>query len=181
MVDANSAYTLRNKDILLKLDKFDLLMIEQPLSQDDIIDHASIQKELVTPICLDESIHSKEDARKAMTLGSCKIINIKAARVGGLTEALKIAEYCYKNKTDVWCGGMLESGIGRIVNIALQANNMFTFPGDTSASKRYFHKDIIEPEVKINTDGTINVNQSYQILEDRITNYTQKREYFELI
>ncbi|MHA1989558.1 MAG: o-succinylbenzoate synthase [Candidatus Hodarchaeales archaeon] len=180
MVDANSEYTLADKHILLKLDRFDLLMIEQPLSHDDIVDHAVIQKELNTPICLDESIHNTDDTRKAISLESCKIINIKAARVGGLSESIKIANYCYDNKIDVWCGGMLESGIGRIMNIALQANEKFTYPGDTSASKRYFQEDIIDPEVKINTDGTIKVNQSYQILEDRIDKYAQKKEFLQL-
>src|SRR5699024_4945175 len=119
MADANSAYRLEDIDLLKQLDDFDLMMIEQPLASDDIIDHATLQKELKTPICLDESIHSLEDARKAVELGSTKIINIKIGRVGGLTEAVKIHNYCKENNIPVWCGGMLESGVGREHNVAL--------------------------------------------------------------
>ncbi|OLS21252.1 MAG: o-succinylbenzoate synthase [Candidatus Heimdallarchaeota archaeon LC_3] len=180
MVDANSAYTLSDKDLLLKMDKYDLLMIEQPLSHDDIVDHATLQKELTTPICLDESIHNVDDARKAITSNSCKIINIKAARVGGLTESMKIARYCYENNIGVWCGGMLESGIGRIINIALQANFMFNYPGDTSASKRYFEKDVITPEVLLDETGSINVETKYEINEKIINKYSEKEEIFNL-
>ncbi|MGC4379392.1 o-succinylbenzoate synthase [Fictibacillus sp. Mic-4] len=156
MADANSAYTLEDLPILKELDQFDLIMIEQPLASDDIVDHARVQKELATPICLDESIHSVEDARKAVGLGSCKIINIKIGRVGGLTNAKKIHDFCKEHHIPVWCGGMLESGIGRAHNIALTTLANFTMPGDTAASSRYFDQDLIEPEVTVH-DGFITV------------------------
>lgn len=158
MADANSAYRLEDIDLLKQLDEFDLMMIEQPLASDDIIDHAKLQKELKTPICLDESIHSLEDARKAVELGSTKIINIKIGRVGGLTEAKKIHDYCQANGIPVWCGGMLESGIGRAHNVALTTLSGFTLPGDTAGSSRYWEKDIIVPEVVVK-DGYIEVPQ----------------------
>ncbi|MDV6378021.1 o-succinylbenzoate synthase [Sporosarcina sp. GW1-11] len=147
MADANSAYTLDDVELLKELDQFNLMMIEQPLASDDIIDHATLQKQIQTPICLDESIHSLEDTRKAVELGSCKIINIKVGRVGGLTEAKKIHDYCAEKGIDVWCGGMLESGIGRAQNIALTTLHNFTLPGDTAGSSRYWDQDIITPEV----------------------------------
>lgn len=156
MADANSAYTLKDIDLLKQLDEFDLMMIEQPLASDDIIDHAKLQKEISTPVCLDESIHSFEDTRKAIELGSCKIINIKIGRVGGLTESKKIHDLCEKEQIPVWCGGMLESGIGRAHNIALTTLSNFILPGDTAGSSRYWKKDIIEPEVVVE-DGYITV------------------------
>lgn len=156
MADANSAYTLDDVELLKELDQFHLMMIEQPLASDDIIDHAILQKQINTPICLDESIHSLEDTRKAVELGSCKIINIKIGRVGGLTEAKKIHDYCATKGIDVWCGGMLESGIGRAQNIALTTLPNFTLPGDTAGSSRYWHEDIITPEVTAE-DGYIMV------------------------
>lgn len=134
MADANSAYTLKDIDRLSALDDFNLMMIEQPLAYNDIIDHADLQSRLKTPICLDESIHSLEDARKAIKLGSCKIINIKIGRVGGLTESKKIHDLCLEHGIPLWCGGMLESGIGRAHNIAITSLPNFTFPGDTAAS-----------------------------------------------
>lgn len=149
MADANSAYRLKDLDLLKQLDDFDLMMIEQPLASDDIVDHAQVQKALKTPICLDESIHSYEDARKALELGSCKIINIKIGRVGGLTESKKIHDLCMDNNIPVWCGGMLEAGVGRAHNIALTTLSNFTMPGDTAASSRYWEQDIIEPEVTV--------------------------------
>ncbi|MFV9511235.1 o-succinylbenzoate synthase [Tepidibacillus sp. LV47] len=155
MADANSAYTLDDVDHLAKLDDFNLMMIEQPLAHDDIIDHAALQARLKTPICLDESIHSVEDARKAIQLGSCKIINIKIGRVGGLTEAKKIHDLCKEKGIPVWCGGMLESGIGRAHNIALTTLPNFILPGDTAASSRYWEKDIIHPEVEVNNGEII--------------------------
>lgn len=154
MADANSAYSLEDAHLLQELDAFDLMMIEQPLASDDIIDHATLQKQLNTPICLDESIHSLEDARKAVELGSTKIINIKIGRVGGLTEAVKIHDYCQAHNIPVWCGGMLESGVGRAHNVALTTLPNFTLPGDTASSSRYWDKDIIEPEV-VSEDGVI--------------------------
>ncbi|MFT9486195.1 MAG: o-succinylbenzoate synthase [Tepidibacillus sp.] len=149
MADANSAYTLADVDHLAKLDEFNLMMIEQPLAHDDIIDHAELQAKIKTPICLDESIHSAEDVRKAIKLGSCKIINIKIGRVGGLTEAKKIHDLCQKNGIPVWCGGMLEAGVGRAHNIAITTLSNFTMPGDTAASSRYWEEDIIDPEVTV--------------------------------
>lgn len=159
MADANSAYTLDDAELLKQLDEFNLMMIEQPLAYDDIIDHAELQKQISTPICLDESIHSFEDARKAVELGSCKIINIKIGRVGGLLEAKKIHDYCYENGIDVWCGGMLESGIGRAHNVALTTLPGFSMPGDTAGSSRYFEKDVITPEV-VAEDGLITVPEA---------------------
>ncbi|WP_442595694.1 o-succinylbenzoate synthase [Neobacillus sp. D3-1R] len=156
MADANSAYTLDDLDLLKKLDELDLMMIEQPLAHDDIVDHATLQSELSTPICLDESIHSFEDARKAVELESCKIINIKIGRVGGLTESKKIHDYCAQQGIAVWCGGMLEAGIGRAHNVALTTLPQFILPGDTAASSRYWEKDIIVPEVIVE-NGVIHV------------------------
>jgi o-succinylbenzoate synthase len=156
MADANSAYTLKDSKRLRALDEYDLMMIEQPLGSDDIVDHSKLQQELKTAICLDESIVSSEDARKAIELGSCRVINIKAGRVGGLREAKKIHDYCMANNIPVWCGGMLETGISRAHNIALATLPNFTIPGDISASSRYWEKDIITPEVTIK-DGLINV------------------------
>ena len=176
MVDANSAYTLEDIDVLQKFDRFDLMMIEQPLSYDDIIDHSVLQKKLSTSICLDESIHSLEDVRKAHYLEACQIINLKPSRVGCITESLKIIDYCHKNNLGLWCGGMLETGIGRIINVAIQANKKFTFPGDTSPSQRFYKEDIIDPEVTMNIDtGMVNVSQSYTVLEDKIKKYSTKK------
>lgn len=156
MADANSAYTLKDIELLKQLDQFDLMMIEQPLDADDIIDHAQLQKEIATPVCLDESIHSYEDARKAIELGSCKIINIKIGRVGGLTESKRIHDICKKHDIAVWCGGMLEAGVGRAHNIALTTLDNFILPGDTAGSSRYWERDIIDPEVIVE-DGYITV------------------------
>ncbi|RXI96489.1 o-succinylbenzoate synthase [Anaerobacillus alkaliphilus] len=154
MADANCAYTIEDIPHLQQLDEFGLTMIEQPLDSDDIIDHAKLQKELQTPICLDESIHTVEDARKAIELGSCKIINLKIGRVGGLTETKKIHDLCESRGIPVWCGGMLEAGIGRAHNIAITSLANFTLPGDTAPSSHYWKKDIITPEVKMK-DGYI--------------------------
>jgi O-succinylbenzoate synthase len=155
MGDANSAYSLSNVDLFKRMDGFNLMMFEQPLAHDDIFDHAKLQKEIDTPVCLDESIHSPEDARKAIELNAGKIINVKLGRVGGHSEAKRIEEICRNAKIPVWCGGMLESGIGRAHNIAMSTLAGFTLPGDVSASKRYWHEDIIEPEVEVTTTGTI--------------------------
>lgn len=181
MADANSAYRLDDTELLKQLDAYDLTMIEQPLASDDIIDHAQLQKQLETPICLDESIHSLEDARKAVELGSTEIINIKIGRVGGLTEAKKIHDYCQEKGIPVWCGGMLESGIGRAHNIALTTLPNFTLPGDTAGSSRYWEKDIITPEV-VATDGYIDVPDTpgigYEIDRETVEAYTiAQKEY----
>lgn len=162
MVDANSVYTLEDINILQQLDDFRLLMIEQPLATDDIVDHATLQKKLKTPICLDESITSFEDARRAIELGSCGVINIKIGRVGGLTEAKRIHDLCKAKRIPVWCGGMLEAGIGRAHNIALTSLSHFILPGDTAGSSHYWYEDIIDPEVVVK-DGYIEVSQSVGI------------------
>jgi o-succinylbenzoate synthase len=156
-VDANSAYTLRDTDHLRALDEFNLLMLEQPLNHDDLIDHAKLQSEIDTPICLDESITGVRRARQALELGSCRLINIKIGRVGGYSEALAIHDLCFSKNIPVWCGGMLESGIGRAHNIALASLPGFVLPGDISASSRYFERDLIVPEVMVSKDGTVDV------------------------
>ncbi|REJ75699.1 MAG: o-succinylbenzoate synthase [Acidobacteria bacterium] len=155
MGDANSAYTLGDADLFKSMEEFDLMMFEQPLSRSDIVDHAKLQKELLTSICLDESIHSPEDARKAIELGSCRIVNVKLGRVGGHQQAREVETVCRGAGVPVWCGGMLESGIGRAHNIAMSTLEGFTLPGDVSASKRYWHEDIIDPEVAVSSDGYI--------------------------
>ena len=181
MADANSAYRLEDINLLKQLDEFDLMMIEQPLASDDIIDHARLQKELNTPICLDESFHSLEDARKAVELGSTEIINIKIGRVGGLTEAKKIHDYCSQNNIPVWCGGMLESGIGRAHNIALTILSNFTLPGDTAGSNRYWEKDVILPEV-VAENGHIEVPKTvgigYEVDREAIEAFTVEKKHY---
>jgi O-succinylbenzoate synthase len=157
MADANSAYTLDQLDVMKELDQYGLIMIEQPLAHDDIVDHAKLQAQLKTPICLDESIHSVEDARKAIELGSCGIINIKIGRVGGLTEAKRIHDLCQSHGIPVWCGGMLEAGVGRAHNIAITSLPNFTIPGDTAASSRYWEQDIVEPSVELVAPGQLAV------------------------
>jgi len=146
-VDANSAYTLADVETLRALDDFDLLLIEQPLAHDDIVDHARLQASLRTPVCLDESIHSAEDARKALDLGSCRIINIKVSRVGGLREAKRVHDLCRSRDVPVWCGGMHEFGIGRAANIAIASLPGFTLPGDVSGSDKYYRRDLVEPPI----------------------------------
>lgn len=171
MADANSAYTLDDIALLKQLDDLNLMMIEQPLQHHDIIDHAKLQKELQTPICLDESIHSLYDAQKAIELGSCKIINIKVGRVGGLSESIKIHDYCEEHGIPVWCGGMLEAGIGRAHNVAITTLANFILPGDTAGSSRYWKKDIIKPEVVVE-NGVIKVPTSpgigYEVDEEAL-------------
>ncbi|UFT98994.1 o-succinylbenzoate synthase [Radiobacillus kanasensis] len=157
MVDANSAYTLEDIELIKQFDQFNLMMIEQPLRQDDLVDHAILQKEIRTPICLDEGITSFTDAKAAIELGSCQVINVKIGRVGGITEAIRIHDLCQKHNIAVWCGGMLEAGIGRAHNIALASLPQFTLPGDISASTRYWETDIIEPEITMD-QGYIDVS-----------------------
>jgi O-succinylbenzoate synthase len=180
-VDANSAYTLDDRDHLKKLDDFGLLMIEQPLQNDDLIDHAELQKELNTPICLDESIVSLRHAKTALEHRSCRLINIKVGRVGGYSAALGIHDLCFSRNIPVWCGGMLESGVGRAHNIALASLKGFTLPGDISASSRYFQRDIISPEVTVAADGTVAVPDSvglgFQVDVDYVEHLTETREY----
>lgn len=156
MADANCAYTLADIEHLRKFDEFGLTMIEQPLAHGDIVDHAQLQANIETPICLDESIHSAEDVRKSIELGSTKIINLKIGRVGGLTESKKIHDLCVQHNIPLWCGGMLEAGVGRAHNIAITSLPGFTLPGDTAPSAHYWDEDIILPEVTMN-DGLIDV------------------------
>jgi O-succinylbenzoate synthase len=155
-VDANAAYTLGDLDVFRRLDDLDLLMIEQPLHHEDIVQHAALQTELRTPLCLDESIRSAADAAAALQLGACRIVNIKQGRVGGLLEAKRIHDVAAAAGVPVWCGGMLETGVGRATNLGLAAMPNFTLPGDTSASARYFPQDLTEPFV-LEADGTMRV------------------------
>jgi O-succinylbenzoate synthase len=180
-VDANSAYRLeRDSETIKSLDDFDLLMIEQPLSAGDLVDHAKLQRELHTPICLDESITSLADARHALELQSCRIINIKLGRVGGHTEANRIQAFAAEHNIPVWCGGMLETGIGRAHNIAMSTLPNFTFPGDVSASSRYWEEDIITPPVTVSKRGTIEAPTrpgiGFEVNEALIEKLTVRRE-----
>lgn len=156
-VDANSAYTLGDVAVFAAMDNLDLLLIEQPLGPDDIVDHAVLQRELKTPICLDESIHSPDDARHALDLGSCRIVNIKVGRVGGHRRAREIHDLCQRRSAPVWSGGMLETNIGRAHNVALASLPGFTLPGDISASARYYERDLAEPGFVLNQDSTLDV------------------------
>ena len=155
MGDANSAYTLADVDLFKKLDEFNLMMVEQPLAHDDMFDHAELQKTITTPVCLDESIKTPADAEHAIGLRACKIINVKLGRVGGHAQAKRLDAIARQNRIPVWCGGMLESGIGRAHNIAMATLAGFTLPGDVSASARYWHEDIIDPTVTVTPNGTI--------------------------
>ena len=155
MGDANSAYTLADVPLFQELDRFNLMMLEQPLAHNDIFDHARLQLQIQTPICLDESIRSAEIARHAIGLGSCKIINVKLGRVGGHSEAKRLEAVARERDIPVWCGGMLESGIGRAHNIAMSTLAGFSLPGDVSASARYWEEDVIEPAVTVSPRGTI--------------------------
>jgi len=155
MVDANSAYSLADVDLFRQMDQHHLMMIEQPLAHNDMFDHAELQKQIKTPICLDESIHSSEDAQHAIQLGGAKIVNVKLGRVGGHAQAKKVETVCRERNVPVWCGGMLEAGIGRAHNIAMATLAGFSLPGDVSASARYWKEDIIEPPVFVSANGTI--------------------------
>jgi o-succinylbenzoate synthase len=179
-VDANSAYTLADIDLLKRLDEYGLMMIEQPLMPGDLVDHAKLQREIKSPICLDESITTLTDARQAYELGSCRIINIKLGRVGGHCEAKRIHDYCRNRQLPVWCGGMLESGVGRAHNIAMSTLAGFALPGDVSASARYWEEDIIEPPVTVSERGTITppagAGIGYQVNEPRLESLVARRE-----
>ena len=157
MVDANAAYTLADADRLAALDAFGLMMIEQPLDEDDVTDHARLQRRLKTPICLDESVHSPRRARDAIDAGACRIVNIKPGRLGGFAESIAVHDLCAAAGVPVWHGGMLESGVGRVHNVHLSALPNFTLPGDVAASRRYFVPDLVEPAVEVASDGTIAV------------------------
>jgi o-succinylbenzoate synthase len=178
--DANSAYTLDDVALFHALDEFDLMMIEQPLAHDDIFDHAELQKQIKTPICLDESVHSAADARHAIDIKSCRIINVKLGRVGGHSEAKRVETVSRLGATPVWCGGMLESGIGRAHNIAMATLAGFTLPGDVSASSRYWQEDIIEPPVTVTAPGTIaapnKAGIGFEVDVARIENLTRRLE-----
>ncbi|MBM3787019.1 MAG: o-succinylbenzoate synthase, partial [Acidobacteria bacterium] len=180
MADANSAYTLKDIDRLKALDEFYLMMIEQPLAHDDIIDHAELQKHLQTPICLDECIRSAHHAAQAIRLNACGIINIKLGRVGGFTEAKKVHDVCQAAGIPVWCGGMLESGIGRAHNVALATLPNFTIPGDVSASKRYWKRELLTEEIVATPNGTIQTNNrpgfGYDIDMDFLKSITVREE-----
>jgi O-succinylbenzoate synthase len=156
-VDANSAYTLESAAALRPLDALDLLLIEQPLYEDDLWDHSRLQKQFATPICLDESIVSPRHARQALEMGACRVINIKAGRVGGLSQAVAIHDLCRAQGVPVWCGGMLETGVGRASNLALASLPGFSLPGDISASDRYYAQDITQERFTLNPDSTIDV------------------------
>jgi o-succinylbenzoate synthase len=179
-VDANSAYTLADADHLRRLDEFYLMMIEQPLSHDEIVDHAELQAKLATPICLDECIRSAHHAEQAIRLRACGIINIKLGRVGGFREAKRVHDVAQAAGIPVWCGGMLEAGIGRAHNIALSTLPNFTLPGDVSASKRYWARDIIQPAVEVSPQGTIAVRDEpgfgYPLDLDFIRSITVREE-----
>ena len=181
MVDANAAYTLEHLNVLKELDQYNLMMIEQPLHYDDLYDHAALQKELKTPVCLDESVKSIKDVELALKIESCRIINIKHGRVGGLQKSKEMHDLCLKNDIPVWAGGMLEFGIGRATNIALASLEGFSLPNDISATDRYYKEDITAPFV-LNDDGTITVPDKagigVDIKEDRLEKYTLKKKWF---
>ncbi len=181
MVDANSAYTLADTDRLKELDQFYLMMIEQPLSHDDIIDHARLQSKLDTPICLDECIRSAHHAEQAIAMQACRIINIKLGRMGGFSEAKRLHDVAQSAGIPVWCGGMLEAGVGRAHNLALSTLPNFVLPGDLSASKRYWKRDIIEPAVEATPRGTIMVRDEpgfgFAIDHDFLKSITVREEH----
>jgi O-succinylbenzoate synthase len=182
MLDANSAYSLDDAPLFQRLDDYDLMMIEQPLGYDDLLDHARLQAQIRTPLCLDESIITPEHARWAIELGSCRIINIKPGRVGGLHQARCIHDLCQEHGLPVWCGGLLETGIGRAHNVALSTLPNFRLPGDVSASRRYYERDIVEPPFELNPDGTITVPDGpgigVTVNERRLQECTVRRQVF---
>ncbi|HET7010882.1 MAG TPA: o-succinylbenzoate synthase [Anaerolineales bacterium] len=181
-VDANSAYTLDDAPVFEAMDSFGLLLIEQPLAEDDILDHAELQARLETPICLDESILSVRHARQALDCGACRVINIKPARLGGLREAVGVHDLCQARGIPVWCGGMLETGIGRASNLALASLPGFVLPGDISASDRYYAEDIARPRFVLNNGSTIDVPQGpglgVEVDEDALRRFTLRHQKF---
>jgi o-succinylbenzoate synthase len=181
MVDANSAYTLDDAELLRGLDAFDLLMIEQPLGRDDLVRHAALQRLLKTPLCLDESITDVERAEDMIALKSGRIVNIKPGRVGGFAQSIAIHDLCQRHGIPVWCGGMLESGIGRAYNVALASLPNFSLPGDLSPSARYWERDIVTPEWTMDRDGMVRVprdapGMGVSVDLDRVENLTVRRE-----
>lgn len=183
MVDANAAYTLDDAAHLARLDDYDLMMIEQPLDYDDVNDHARLQRQIRTPICLDESIHSVHAARDAIAAGACRIINIKPGRVGGLAESVRLHDLCAANGIPVWHGGMLESGIGRAANIHLATLPNFSLPGDIAASHRYYDPDLIDPPIEVRADGTVVVPTGpgigVRIVQERVDRATVRTAVLE--
>jgi O-succinylbenzoate synthase len=179
MADANAAYHLSDAGHLAALDRFDLMMIEQPLDYDDVADHAALQRRLKTPICLDESIHTVKIAAEAIAQGACRIINIKPGRVGGHGESVRLHDLCASHGVPVWHGGMLESGIGRAHNLHLSSLPNFTLPGDVAASKRYFVPDLIDPPIEVGPDGMIPVPSGpgigVSVVSDRVERATERR------
>jgi O-succinylbenzoate synthase len=179
MVDANAAYQLADAPHLAALDRFELMMIEQPLDYDDVQDHAALQAQIRTPICLDESLHSVRIAGEAIRAGACRIINIKPGRVGGHGQSMALHDLAAAHAIPVWHGGMLETGIGRAHNIHLSTLANFTLPGDVAASRRYFSPDLIDPEIEVRPDGTIAVPQApgigVALVQDRIAAATEER------
>ena len=175
-IDANSAYTLDDMKILKQLDRFNLTMMEQPLADDDIIDHSILQKQIKTPICLDESIHSAEDVRRALYIGACKIINIKPGRVGGLWESKKIHDLCQENGIGVWCGGMLETGIGRAFNIAVASLPDYIYPADMSPVSFFYADDLVKDSFSVDKKGLVTVptkpGLGFEIDENKLEKYT---------
>ncbi len=180
-VDANSAYTLDDLPSLRKLDDYNLILIEQPLEHDDIIDHVKLQQVLKTPVCLDESIHSAADARKAIELGACRVINIKVSRVGGLLEAKQVHDVCVARGIPVWCGGMHEFGIGRAANVAIASLPGFSLPGDVSGSDKYYREDLVEPPIRAE-DGAVAVptgpGLGFRPIPERVASWTLREETF---
>lgn len=184
MVDANGAYRFEDVGMLKELDQFELLMVEQPFAWDDLVDHASLQKTIKMPVCLDESVAGLGDLRAALALGSCRVLNIKPGRVGGLSVGTMLSQVCMSRGMPVWCGGLLETGVGRAHNIALASLPGFVMPNDISASDRYFEEDIVEPEFRLNPEGTITVPTGpgigVKVLEDRLERFTRKKKSFKL-
>jgi o-succinylbenzoate synthase len=182
MADANGAYKVSDAQALFKLDQYDLMMIEQPFAWDDLVEHANLQRALKTPICLDESVSSVNDLKTALALRSCRILNLKPARVGGLTVSKTIHDLCQTHHLPVWCGGLLETGIGRAHNIAVASLPGFVLPNDISASNRYFTEDIVSPEFKLNQNGTITVPKGpgigVDVVHEKLLKYTVRTEQF---
>jgi O-succinylbenzoate synthase len=185
MADANSAYTLADADHLAQLDAFGLTMIEQPLSREDLVQHAELQRRLSTPICLDESITDVDHARDMIALKSGRVVNIKPGRVGGFASSIAIHDVCQAAGIPVWCGGMLESGIGRAYNVALASLPNFLLPGDLSPSARYWDRDVVTPEWTMNADGLVSVPLArpgigVEVDVDRIDDLTVRREVLDV-
>lgn len=179
MADANSSYTLADIDVFKKLDNYNLLMIEQPLADDDIVDHSILQKHIKTPICLDESILSVDDVRRAIYVGACKIINIKPGRVGGLLESKKIHDLCQKHNIGVWCGGMLETGIGRAFNIAISSLPNYIYPADMSPVNFFYKDDLVKDSFHVDKNGYVGVPEKiglgFSVDEKKIKKYTVEK------